>query len=221
LAHLVHEYGLALVFVVVGLQALGAPLPGTTALVVAAVYAGTSHGLPIVGVIAAGVLGALAGTSAGYALGRWRGEILLLWIARRLRRSPAGVQRLRAEFAQHGGAWVFVGRFISGVRNVTGLLAGSSGMSVNRFLPLSAAAALVWAVTNALEYYFFGDALAGASTWVQVVLVCAGIGWMLFSLNVLRRRALQRLRDGSAATGSEIAAAPWPGAEDRSSYRQG
>jgi membrane protein DedA with SNARE-associated domain len=41
-----------LVFAVVGLQALGVPLPGTTALIAAAVYAATSHGLPIAGVIA-------------------------------------------------------------------------------------------------------------------------------------------------------------------------
>ena len=193
--HLLHQYGLGVVFVAVGLQALGAPLPGTTVLVAAALYAGTSHGLPIAGVIVAGFLGAVAGTTAGYALGRWRGEPALLWIARRLRQAPERVQRLRAEFAEHGTAWLFVGRFITGVRNVTGLLAGSSGMPAMRFLPISAAAALVWAVTNALEYYLFGDALAGASTWVQIVLVCAGIAWMVVSLNLLRRRALRRLRD--------------------------
>src|SRR5246500_5963758 len=99
--HLLHQYGLGVVFLVVAAQALGAPLPGTTVLVAAALYAGTSHGLPISGVIAAGVLGALAGTTAGYALGRWRGEPLLLWIAPRLRQSPARVQRLRREFADH------------------------------------------------------------------------------------------------------------------------
>jgi membrane-associated protein len=186
LTHLVHEYGLGLVFVAVGLQALGAP----------------------------------AGTSAGYALGRWRGQTLLLWLARRVRRSPARVQRLRSEFAEHGGTWLFVGRFISGVRNVTGLLAGSSGMPFGRFLPISAAAALVWAITNALEYYFFGDALAGASTWVQVVLVCAGVAWMLFSFNVLRRRALGRLREGSASAGSRIGGRRWASPEDRSSFQE-
>jgi membrane protein DedA with SNARE-associated domain len=197
--HLLHQYGLGVVFLVVAAQALGAPLPGTTVLVAAALYAGTSHGLPISGVIAAGVLGALAGTTAGYALGRWRGEPLLLWIAPRLRQSPARVQRLRREFADHGGSWLFIGRFVTGVRNFTGLLAGSSGMRLGRFLAISGAAAVVWAVTNALEYYFFGDALAGASTWLQIVLVCAGIGWMLVSLNLLRRRALRRLQAGSSA----------------------
>ena len=47
---------------------------------------------------------------------------------------------------------MFVGRFISGVRNITGLLAGASGMPLGCFLPLRAAAATVWALINALEY---------------------------------------------------------------------
>src|SRR5690348_13455612 len=81
--HLLHDYGLGVVFGVVALQALGVPLPGTTVLVAAALYAGASHGLPIAGVIAAGALGALVGTTGAYALGRWRGERVLLAAARR------------------------------------------------------------------------------------------------------------------------------------------
>jgi membrane protein DedA with SNARE-associated domain len=191
---LLHQYGLGLVFAVVALQAVGAPLPGTTALIAAALYAATSHGLPIVGVIAAGALGALAGTSIGFALGRWRGERLLGQLGRRLRQPPARVTLLRGEFAAHGGAFVFIGRFISGLRNVTGLLAGASGMPFSRFLPLSAAAAAAWALINGLEYYWFGHALAGVDTWVQVVLVGAGVAWLVVSVAVLRRRALRRLR---------------------------
>jgi membrane protein DedA with SNARE-associated domain len=186
------------VFVAVGLQALGAPLPGTTVLIAAALYAGTNHGLPIVGVIVAGVLGAVVGTSAGFALGRWRGADLLLWLGRRLRQSPARVAQLRAEFAAHGGAWLFVGRFISGLRNVTGILAGSSGMSYTRFLAFSAAAAVVWALVNALEYYWFGRALASADTWLQIVLIVAGVASLLGSLHLMRRRARKRLHSATA-----------------------
>ena len=194
LEHLLGQYGLGAVFVVVALQALGAPLPGTTVLIAAAVYAGTNHGLPIVGVIAAGALGAVVGTSAGFALGRWRGAALLLWLGRRLRQNPELVAQLRAEFAAHGGAWLLVGRFISGLRNVAGLLAGSSGMSFKRFISFSAAAAAMWATVNALGYYWFGRALTGADTWLQVVLICAGAVWLLVSLNLMRRRARKRLR---------------------------
>lgn len=198
LEQLLHQYGLALVFVLVGLQALGLPLPGTTALIAAALYAATSHGLPIAGVIAAGALGALAGTSVGFVLGRWGGEKLLLRLAGRVGQSPERVQRLRSEFAAHGGAWLFVGRFISGLRNITGLLAGASGMPVKRFLPISAAAGMVWALLNGLAYYWFGHALARADTWLQVTLVCAGLAWLVVSLGMLRRHTLRRLRGAPA-----------------------
>ena len=72
-------------------------------------------------------------------------------------------------------------------------------MPLGRFLPLSAAAATVWALINALECYWFGHALAGANTSLQVVTVCAGVTWMLLSLNLLRRRALRRMQSASSA----------------------
>jgi membrane protein DedA with SNARE-associated domain len=200
ITHLVHEYGLALVFAATAVQAVGFPIPGTTALIAAALYAATAHGLPIVGVIAAGALGALVGTTAAFALGRWRGEGLVRWTGRRLRQTPERVTRLRDEFATRGGILVFVGRFITGLRNLVGLFAGAAGMPLRRFMPISAAAALAWALLNGLEYYFFGHAIAGASTWVQVALVCVGIVWMLVSLNFLRRRALRRLGEHASAT---------------------
>lgn len=181
-------------FTAVALQAAGAPLPGTTALVAAALYASTSHGLPIVGVIAAGALGAFVGTTVGFALGRWQGERLLARFGRLLRQTPERVEMARSEFAAHGTWFLVIGRFITVVRNLIGLLAGASGMPVRLFLPVTAGAASLWALVNGLEYYWFGHALAGANTWVQVALVCAGIAWLLLSLSVLRRRALRRMR---------------------------
>jgi membrane protein DedA with SNARE-associated domain len=198
--HLVQEYGCVLVFLAVGSQAFGLPVPGTTVLIAAALYAATAHGLPIGVVIVAGALGALAGASVAFAAGRWGGEALLLRVGGRLHQSPERVQRLRRQFADNGVWWLFIGRFISGVRNVIGLLAGASGMSLNRFLPVSAAAALTWALVNALEYYWFGHALLGASTWVQVVMVFAGVVWLLVSLNLLRLRTLRHLQSAPATT---------------------
>jgi membrane protein DedA with SNARE-associated domain len=200
--HLIQSYGCAIVFAAAALQAVGAPVPGTTVLVAAAVYAATAHGLPIVGVILAGAGGAAVGTTAGFLIGRRGGTPLLLWIGRRLRQDPARVQRLRTEFALRGAGWIFIGRFITGVRNVTGLLAGASGMPVGRFLVVNLAAALVWAAVNALEYYWFGRALAGASTWLQVLL---GLAWLVLSLHLLRRRAARRLRSADWAAESPSA----------------
>jgi len=189
--HLVHEYGCLLVFVAVALQALGLPVPGTTVLIAAALYAAAENGLPIVGVVAAGGLGALAGTTVAFGVGRYGGERLLLRLGTRLRQSPDRVQQLRREFAAHGMAWLFIGRFISGLRNVTGLLAGASGMTLKRFLPVSAAAALAWALLNALGYYWFGHAVVGASMWVRIGMVGVGLVWLAVSVLLLRRRALR------------------------------
>lgn len=200
--HLVREYGGLLVFVVVALQAFCLPLPGTTALIAAAVYAATGHGPPISVVIGAGALGALTGTTAAYAVGRWGGERLLLRVGGRLRQDPERVQQLRSMFAAQGVVWIFIGRFITGLRNAAGLLAGSSGMPFGRFLPVSAAAALAWALLNGLEYYWFGHALLGASTWVQVVLIVAGVAWLAISFTVLRRRALRHLRAATVTADS-------------------
>ena len=192
--HLVREYGSLLVFAAVALQAMGFPVPGTTALAAAALYAASGHSLPISGVIAAGALGALVGTSAGYAVGRWGGEALLLRVGARLRQPPERVQRLRRKFAEHGAVWLFIARFITGGRNLAGLLAGSSAMTLRRFLPVSAAAALTWALVSGLEYYFFGHALLAAGTWLQIVLICAGIAWLVVSVSFVRRRTMRQLR---------------------------
>ncbi len=186
--HLVHQYGYALVFAAAALQALGAPVPGGTALVAAALYAATAHGLSIVGVVIAGGAGALIGGCASFALGHWRGEPLLFAVGRRLRQSPERVEELRAAFAARGTLFLFVGRFITGVRNVVGLLAGATGMPLRRFLPITAAAATTWALLNGLEYYYLGHALFAADTWVQIALICAGLAGLVLSLALLRRR---------------------------------
>lgn len=195
LTQLIDAHGLTVVFAGAGLQALGAPVPGTTVLITAAIYAAAGHGLPIAGVIGAGALGAICGTSIGFVVGRLRGGEILRWVARRMRRDPDGVDVLRGVVARRGGMWLIAARFISGMRNVAGLLAGASGMGWWRFAAFSAAGAVAWSAFNALEYYFFGRALVAADTWVQVVLIAGGIGWLVFSLRIMRRRAIAELRD--------------------------
>jgi membrane protein DedA with SNARE-associated domain len=196
--HLIREYGIALVFLAVALQAMGPPVPGTTVLIAAAVYAATG-GLPIAGVIAAGALGVLVGTTVGYGVGRWGGERLLLALGGWIRQSPERVQQLRRAFAAHGGVWLLVGRFFTGGRNVMGVLAGASGMALTRFLLISAEGALAWTLVNALEYYWFGHVLLAAGTWLKVILVGAGIAWMVISFGLLRRRALRHLQAAGEA----------------------
>src|SRR5947209_20067030 len=96
ITQLIHEFGLIAVFLAAGLQAMGFPVPGGTALRIAGIDASAKNGLPLVGVIAAGALGALFGGTTGFAIGRWRGEPVLFGVGRLLRQGPGRMQALRA-----------------------------------------------------------------------------------------------------------------------------
>lgn len=191
---LIREYGLLVVFLVTGLQAVGLPVPGGTALAVAAIDASTKHGLPLAGVIAAGAAGATAGTTIGYVLGRWRGESVLLRLGRLFRQKEARIQDLRRQFQQHALIPLFLARFITAARNVAGLVAGASGMAFVPFFLVSAAAAIISSAIVGVEYYFAGHAILGAPTWLQIVLIILGIAATIMSFRLLRPGTLERLK---------------------------
>jgi membrane protein DedA with SNARE-associated domain len=203
ITHLIHEYGLIVVFLAAALQAVGFPVPGGTALVAAGIDASTKHGLPVVGVIVAGALGALVGTTGGFAIGRWRGEPILLRLGRLFRQRPERVQRLRRDFQKHALAPVFIARFITGARNLVGLIAGASGMAFRGFFFVSAAAAVVWATVITLEYYFAGKAILGAPTWLQILLIVVGIVATIISFRLLRPGLAERVAGTKPADAGE------------------
>jgi hypothetical protein len=117
ITQLIHEFGLVAVCLAAGLQAMGFPVPGGTALVVAGIDTSSRNGLPLDGVIAAGALGAMCGGTAGFAVGRWRGEPVLLRIGRLLRQQPERVEELRGRFQRNAIAPLFIARFVTGLRS--------------------------------------------------------------------------------------------------------
>ena len=77
-------------------------------------------------------------------------------------------------------------RFITGVRNLAGLVAGASGVALGRFLAVSAAAALAWSSLITLEYYFAGRVILAAPTWLQIALIIVGVSATIVSFRFLR-----------------------------------
>lgn len=110
--------------------------------------------LTVAGVIAAGSIGSLAGAWGWYEVGRRLGERRLRqWVARYgkwLTLGAGDVDRAQQWFERHGGAAVFIGRLIPGVRTFVSLPAGFAGMAVGPFLLYSAAGTIIW--TAALAY---------------------------------------------------------------------
>jgi membrane protein DedA with SNARE-associated domain len=188
IGQLVGRWGYGLVFTVVALQAAGVPLPGTTALVAAAIYAGTTHHLSIALVILAGALGAIIGASISFAVGRRGGWRMLTRYGHYIGLTAPRLKVGRYLYVQHGGKIVFFGRFITGVRTLGGFIAGSNRMPVPRFMLFNVVGGIVWALANGLGYFYFGHAISTASIEVQVLLAAVGIAWLAAAFFSLRRR---------------------------------
>ncbi len=170
------------------LQSSGVPVPGTTALIVASLYAGSTHRLDIAGVIVAAAVGATVGSGAGFALGRWGGWTLLTRYGHYFRLTPSRLMVGRWVFREHGGKVVFFGRFVTGLRTWSAFLAGANRMPIGRFALVAAPSAVLWAAANGFGYFWFGDALSHAGTIVNVLLLLAFVASFAVSALYLRRR---------------------------------
>jgi membrane-associated protein len=151
------------------------------------------------GVVVAGAAGALMGGVLGFALGRWRGEPILLRLGALLRQKPERVQQLRAEFERHAIAPLFIARFVSVARNVAGLLAGASGMAFRPFVLVTAAAAAAWSTLVTLEYYFAGHVILGAPTWLQILFIIVGLIVTVVSFRFLKPGTFARAKPPASA----------------------
>lgn len=156
LQSLIGAHGAWAVGLLVGLESLGLPLPGETALVAAAVYAGGTGDLSITGVLAAALLGAVLGDGAGYLVGRAVGWPVLLRHGRRVGLTRDRLRVGRTLFLRHGGKVVFFGRFVAFLRVLAASLAGASGMPWPRFASFNAAGAAAWVAVFGGGAYLLG-----------------------------------------------------------------
>ena len=151
-----------MVFLLVMIESIGVPVPGETALIAAALYAGSTHKLDIWWAIVAAIAGAIIGDNVGYAIGRYGGARVLLLHGHRIGLHEGRLKIGIWLFRRHGGKVVFWGRFVSILRTWAAFLAGTNKMAWPRFLFFNAAGAIVWATLYGLLYYFFGSVLKKA-----------------------------------------------------------
>lgn len=172
LAHLISTHGYGVVGAIVALESMGLPMPGETALISAAIYAGTTHDLDIALVIGAAAIGAIVGDNLGFWIGRRFGYRLLVRYGRLLRLTPQRLKLGQYLFHRHGGKVVFFGRFIALLRTLSALIAGVNWMPGWRFLCFNAAGGIAWAATVGLAAYMLGERVEG----IRGPLAIAGVG---------------------------------------------
>lgn len=163
----------------IGLESMGVPSPGETALVLAAVLASQGK-LSIWLIIPIAAASAIIGDNLGFLLGRRLGREVLV------ARGPFHERRARLVaigdrfFENHGAKTVFIGRWLALIRFATAWLAGINGMRFPTFFFWNALGGITWAVTYGLVGYYGGDAVAhvferiGIVAAVAVVIVVIG-----------------------------------------------
>jgi membrane protein DedA with SNARE-associated domain len=153
---LIETIGYPAVFLLVMGECMGVPMPGETALLIAAAASGTGGMFKIEWVIVSAAGGAIVGDTIGYWIG-WRGgRALILRLMKRFSIKPVHLEKAERFFARHGGMAVFFGRSVSYLRVLTALLAGVSRMRYPRFLMFNAMGGISWAIVFGLAGYFFG-----------------------------------------------------------------
>jgi len=199
--------GLPVIGLVVGVEALGIPLPGETAVIFGGLAASQGR-LSIVAVIVVAAAGAIIGDNVGFVIGRKGGRRLL----ERPGRFYAERQRMLAVgdpfFERHGPKAVFLGRWITGLRVWTSWLAGASDMRWPTFLVWNALGGTAWATSVALAAYYGGNGAKQVFSKIGLYgIPVALVVFALFAAWWLRRR---RRNAGPPEAGAGASPPPSP-----------
>jgi len=185
--HLVLTSGYYAVFALVAVESLGVPLPGETALVAAATYAGATHRLSIWAIFASAAAAAVVGDNVGYWIGRKGGYRLLRRWGRYVHFDEPKIKVGRYLFDRHGGKVVFFGRFISILRTYAAFFAGTNEMRYRRFLTWNAAGGILWSAFYAFGAYLAGSTLAAVTTPLDIALGALAAVVIVVGFIVVRR----------------------------------
>lgn len=137
------HYGLAALFVSVALEALGAPLPGESAVMLASAAAAAGD-LDIRAVAVIAFAAAVVGDNAGYLIGRTLGRATVLRAGGRFGIGEAQLARVEAVAHRYGPLMVVFARFVVILRQLNGIVAGTTGMRWPVFLAANMLGAALW-----------------------------------------------------------------------------
>lgn len=199
IAPLLDSWGYIAVGGLVMLEDFGVPVPGETVLIAAAVYAGAGR-LNIAAVIIIGILAAIVGDSIGYTIGRFGGRRLVLRYGKYVFITPKRLDVAERFFTRHGGKIVTIARFVEGLRQANGIIAGMTGMRWIRFFGFNVLGALLWAGLWSGLGYLAGSHLT--AIWNTVgryqPYVYGAVGLLVVGLVLwhLRRRRRARAESG-------------------------
>ena len=185
----VGEYGVVALFLTLFFETLGAPLPGESALILASGAAAAGK-LDIRAVVLAAWLGSILGDNAAYLIGRKLGRPAVLRYGSRVGVTEGAYAKAEAITHRDGPLMVVAARFVVILRQLNGLVAGTTGMPWLHFLAANLVGAALWVGLWATLAYKFGQKLDVLPFfWHHLSLVAAiAIPLLILGLAALRLR---------------------------------
>jgi membrane protein DedA with SNARE-associated domain len=185
------HYGYWALFGAILLENLGLPVPGESSLIASALLAsqGEMHIVPLLLIACAA---AVTGDNIGYAIGRFGGRKLVLRYGHYLLISGKRLQKAEGFYGRYGGAVVVMARFVAVLRQLNGIVAGTTKMSWLRFLLYNVLGAALWVTFWSMLFYELGERAfrfgAGFKTLQYFLLGGLVAAAVALAIHFLRRR---------------------------------
>jgi membrane protein DedA with SNARE-associated domain len=200
------HYGLWAIGLLITLEDFGVPVPGETILIAGAIFAGAGR----INIVALGVVAfvaAVTGDNIGFAIGHFGGRALALRFGKYVFLTEERLDKAEAFFDRRGSIVITFARFVEGLRQANGIIAGITGMHWLRFLVFNAIGAALWVGTWVTIGYFAGNNITTVYHYITLYsyYVLAGLVVLIVGYIVWRRRRRGR---AAAAAASETVEAP-------------
>jgi membrane protein DedA with SNARE-associated domain len=188
------HYGVWAIGLLIMLEDFGIPVPGETILIAGAVYAGAGR-LNVLAVGVVGFIAAIIGDNIGFAIGHFGGRALALRWGKYVFLTEERLNKAEDFFDRRGAIVITFARFVEGLRQANGIIAGITGMHWLRFLIFNAIGAALWVGTWVSLGYLAGNHIGTIyhyitlySYYALIALAVLIVGYIVWRLRRRRRR---------------------------------
>ncbi|GID96376.1 DedA family protein [Amorphoplanes digitatis] len=208
-APILDKWGYLAVAGVIGVESFGVPAPGQTLMIAAAIYSSWGR-MDIFAVAAIAFVAAVLGDNIGYWIGVRGGRRAVHRFGKYIFITPERLERAERFFARRGNRIVVVARFIDGLRQLNGVIAGITAMPWRTFLIYNTIGAALWVGWWTTVSYLLGTHLVEIIDraheyryWAIAAVVIAVGGYAWLHIRHIRRR---RARAAAALDRQEVRA---------------
>ena len=194
------HYGLWAIGLLIMLEDFGIPVPGETILIAGAIFAGAGR-INVVALGAVAFVAAVTGDNIGFAIGHFGGRALALRFGKYVFLTEERLNKAEAFFDRRGSIVITFARFVEGLRQANGIIAGITGMHWLRFVVFNAIGAALWVGTWITIGYFAGNNITTVYHYITLYsyYVLAGLVVLIVAYIVWRRRRRRRRAAASEA----------------------